>query len=139
MRCFAQPKKYGAANLTLIYIFSLDGTISDYAANYQIGGGNGPAHPHPCALDKDTAPMRPATTVYFVDAGTQPERYNERRLVRHNSNHPRKSNVGCWTIPEEVKGIWSAVHPHLMIIGVVRAFAILEKATLDLLMVTMRR
>ncbi len=64
-------KEIWRSGQTLTYIFSLDGTISDYAANYQVGGGGSPLMP-PIGPDKDTAPAHPATTVYVVDAGTKP-------------------------------------------------------------------
>jgi prepilin-type N-terminal cleavage/methylation domain-containing protein/prepilin-type processing-associated H-X9-DG protein len=54
----------------LTYVFSDDGTISDYAANFEIGGHGGPVIP-PLQPGKDTAVARPASTVYVVDAGSQ--------------------------------------------------------------------
>jgi prepilin-type N-terminal cleavage/methylation domain-containing protein/prepilin-type processing-associated H-X9-DG protein len=56
---------------TLTYIFSLDRTISDYAANFQISGGNSPGMPL-IGPARDTVSAHPDTTVYVVDAGTQP-------------------------------------------------------------------
>jgi prepilin-type processing-associated H-X9-DG protein len=66
--CPTKEKKRNGGPLT--YVFSDDGTISDYAANFQIGGHGGPAIP-PLQPGKDTTLARPATTVYAVDAGSQ--------------------------------------------------------------------
>lgn len=80
----------------LSYIFSLDGIISDYAANYQIGGGGSPMMP-PIGPDKDTVVVRPATTVYVVDAGTQPiDTTNADLCVTTQS--PEKEQ--CWVLDD---------------------------------------
>jgi prepilin-type N-terminal cleavage/methylation domain-containing protein/prepilin-type processing-associated H-X9-DG protein len=88
----------------LTYIFSLDGTISDYAANYQIGGGGSPVMP-PIGPDKETTPVRPATTVYVVDAGTQPiDSANGALCVTAQS--PEKKQ--CWVL-DDPGGVESAL------------------------------
>ena len=80
----------------LDYIFSLDGTISDYAANYQIGGGGSPLMP-PIGPDKDTVVVHPATTVYIVDAGIQPiDTTNADLCVTAQS--PEKAQ--CWVLDD---------------------------------------
>jgi prepilin-type N-terminal cleavage/methylation domain-containing protein/prepilin-type processing-associated H-X9-DG protein len=89
-------KEKWRGSMTLTYIFSLDGTISDYAANYQIGGGNGPAIA-PLRSGRDTAPVRPATTVYFVDAGTQPNDTTNADLCV-TSKSPEKNQ--CWLLDD---------------------------------------
>ena len=89
-------KEIWRSGQTLTYIFSLDGTISDYAANYQISGGHGPAI-SPIAPDKDTIPLRPATTVYVVDAGTQPIDSTDGALCVTLQSPEKKQ---CWVLDD---------------------------------------
>ena len=80
----------------LTYIFSLDGIISDYAANYQIGGDNGPLI-GPLLPMKDTLIASAATTVYVVDAGTQPvDTTNADQCVTSASAQKRQ----CWVLDD---------------------------------------
>src|SRR5215469_5687808 len=80
----------------LPYIFSRDGRFSDYAANYQIGGDNAPLI-GPLLPMKDTLIAAPATTVYVVDAGTQPvDTTNADQCV--TSASPQKQQ--CWVLDD---------------------------------------
>jgi prepilin-type N-terminal cleavage/methylation domain-containing protein/prepilin-type processing-associated H-X9-DG protein len=66
---FCPAKQRLMGNTPIAYIFSDDGSIAQYAANFQIGGANAPG----VVLSpvKDSAVVRSATTVYVVDAGTE--------------------------------------------------------------------
>ena len=89
-------KERWRAGQSLTYIFSLDGIISDYAANYQIGGGNSPFMPH-IGPGKNIVLARPAATVYTVDAGTQPiDTTNGALCVTLQS--PEKKQ--CWVLDD---------------------------------------
>ena len=65
---FCPFKRNRPAKLT--YIFSVNRSIGDYAANYQIGGANAPGVIPMGPILESTA-LKPSTTVYMVDAGTQ--------------------------------------------------------------------
>lgn len=95
-------KELWRSSLTLSYIFSLDGTVSDYAANYEVGGGGSPMMP-PIGPGKDTTAAHPGTTVYIVDAGTQPiDTTNADLCVTLQSPEKRQ----CWVLddPGDVEG-----------------------------------
>ena len=80
----------------LPYIFSLDGIISDYAANYQIGGNSAPFI-GPMFPMKDTLIVSPATTVYIVDAGTQPVDTTNADLCVTSASPQKKQ---CWVLDD---------------------------------------
>jgi prepilin-type N-terminal cleavage/methylation domain-containing protein/prepilin-type processing-associated H-X9-DG protein len=78
------------------HIFADDGTVSDYAANYQIGGHDAPVFPSIRAR-KDASLARPASTVYVVDAGSQPTNTaNPNQCVTTSS--PQKAQ--CWVMDD---------------------------------------
>jgi prepilin-type N-terminal cleavage/methylation domain-containing protein/prepilin-type processing-associated H-X9-DG protein len=93
----------------LAYIFSENGTISDYAANYQIGGHDAPGL-SPLRGGKDTTIARPSTTVYVVDAGTQPLDTIDPSLCV-TSRSPEKKQ--CWVLddPAGAGGVWVCEPP----------------------------
>ncbi|HLX68611.1 MAG TPA: prepilin-type N-terminal cleavage/methylation domain-containing protein [Verrucomicrobiae bacterium] len=99
---FCPTKEIWRQGQTLTYIFSVDGTISDYAANYEVGGGGSPLMP-PIGPDKDTVAVHPATTVYVVDAGCQPIDSTDPSLCV-TAESPEKKQ--CWVLddPGDVEG-----------------------------------
>lgn len=80
----------------LTYIFSLDGIISDYAANFEIGGAAGPGGAQFAVLPmKNFLIASPATTVYLVDAGTQPIDTPDADLCVTSASAQKKQ---CWVL-----------------------------------------
>jgi prepilin-type N-terminal cleavage/methylation domain-containing protein/prepilin-type processing-associated H-X9-DG protein len=88
-------KRQRMASTSLTYIFTKDRSVADYAANYQIGGAEAPgAHMKPV---QETDVVRPATTVYVTDAGTQAiDTTNANQCVTLSS--PEKKQ--CWVLED---------------------------------------
>jgi len=89
-------KEIWRSQIKLSYMFSLDGTISDYAANYQAGGGKSPLMPQ-LGPAKDAVVAHPATTVYVVDAGTQPSNSTDGALCVTRQSPEKKQ---CWIMDD---------------------------------------
>lgn len=89
-------KEIWRGGMTLTYRFSLDGITSDYAMNYRVGGGRGPAIPH-SSPSKDATVGHPATTVFVVDAGTQPINSTDGALCVTPQSPEKKQ---CWVLDD---------------------------------------